>query len=132
MDEESGGRTHLPDTHLLAVLARLAFTAIPVGIVVAILAPSWAVPQLLKSNNLEHFAAFYLATVAGLAALPRAPLRVLGAGFLLFALAAELMMLPFGRSLERTYLAIVADFGGVFAALAPVVVDRFRRAFSPR
>lgn len=61
----------------------------------------------------------------------RKPLRQVGGGYLAFATLLESVHLlahaPWRPLLDNW----VADLGGVAAALAPVVVERFRRRFRP-
>lgn len=125
-------QTHYPDTGLLAVLARLGFGLTLLAIFLASIAPGWLTPQLLGSHYLEHFAAFYVAACAGLAAMPRAQIRHIAIGYLLFALALEATQFFRGASADVALQNWVADAGGVVAALGPVVVERFRRMFAPR
>ena len=130
--------TNYPDTGPLAVAARLAFLLSVTAIALAVIAPGWLVPQLLYSHNLEHFAAFYVATLTALAAMPRTDIRRIGAGFVCFALGLQTFQLGWSLHLgheprlDRILENWVADTGGVAAALAPVVVGRFRRWFPPR
>ena len=121
-----------PDTGLLAVLARLGFSLTLLAIFLASIAPGWLTPKLLHSHHLEHFAAFYVAACAGLAAMPRTPIRRIAIGYLLFALVLAVTQYARGATPEAAIRNWVADAGGVLAALAPVVVDRFRRLFAPR
>ena len=123
---------HYPDTGLLAILARLGLGLTLLAIFLASIAPGWLTPQLLGSHHLEHFAAFYVAVCAGLAAMPRAQIRWVGLGYLAFALALQVVQYFRGSGLEVAIDNWVADAGGVMAALVPVVVDRFRRLFAPR
>lgn len=121
-----------PDTGMLAVLARLGFGLTLLAIFLASIAPGWLTPQLLRSHYLEHFAAFYVAACAGLAAMPRTPIRRIALGYLTFALVLSVIHFARGGPLEAAIRNWVADAGGVTAALAPVVVERFRRLFAPR
>lgn len=122
-------RTSSPysDTGPLAVLARLSFLVVLTAIVVATLAPGWLVPQLLHSHNLEHFAAFYVATVAALAALPGTPARRIGLAFVMFSLLLQGVQLFREATFQTAMENWVADTGGVLAAIAPVIVERFRQ-----
>jgi len=120
-----------PETGPLAVLARLMFCGAVVGIVAAVLAPTQDVPQLLRSNYLEHFAAFYVATLAGLAAMPRTSIVRIGAGLALFALGLEVAHLFWIADLAGARRNWEANTGGVVAAIAPILVERFRRRFWP-
>ncbi|MGA0607058.1 hypothetical protein ACO2Q0_13775 [Phenylobacterium sp. VNQ135] len=123
------GDGRYPDAGPLAILARLAFLAAILAIVVAVFLPPWMVPDFVRSHYLQHFAAFYVAALAGLAAMPRARLRHIALGYFLFATALEASHLPAGAPLGPLVDNWVADLGGLAAAYAPVVVERFRRRF---
>ncbi|WP_304168168.1 hypothetical protein [Phenylobacterium aquaticum] len=124
--------TSYPDTGLLAVAARLAFGLTALAIVLAVIAPGWLLPKVLHSHYLEHFAAYYIAAVAGAAAMPRIQIRRIGIGYALFALGLEGLQLARGIPHMQAWNNAVADLGGVAAALFPVVVERFRARFAPR
>lgn len=126
------GNGRYPDTGPLAVLARLAFLGAVLAIVVAVFLPRDLVPRPLRSHYLEHFAAFYVALLSALAAMPRTRLRKLATGFVLFATALEATHLLAGAPFAPLVDNWVADLGGLSAAAAPVVVERFRRRFPPR
>lgn len=121
-----------PDTGLLAVLARVVFLAAGLAIVIAVFLPPWMVPQFVRSPYLEHFAAFYVLTLTALAALPRAPLIRVAAGVGVFATLLEATHLFAGAAFSPLVDNWVADLGGSSAAVAPMVVERFRRRFPAR
>jgi len=123
------GQGRYPDAGPLAILARLAFLAAVLAIVVAVFLPRPMVPQLLRSHYLEHFAAFYVAELAALAAAQRAQLRRVATSFVLFATALEASHLLAGARFGPLVNNWVADLGGLSAASAPIVVERFRRRF---
>jgi len=123
------GHGRYPETGPLAILARLAFLGALVAIVVAVFLPRRMVPQLLNSHYLEHFAAFYVAFLMGLAAMPRSRLRRIALAYALFAAALEATHLLAGAPFRPLVDKWVADVGGLTAAAAPVVVERFRRRF---
>jgi hypothetical protein len=126
------GKGPYPDTGPLAVLARLAFLLTALGVAAAVIFTPSTMPKVLRSHYLEHFAAFYVVTLAALAAMSRARLRrvAMGMGFFAAVLESTHYMTggPFGPVLDNW----VADAGGVAAAVAPVLVERFRRRFPPR
>lgn len=126
------GDGRYPDTGPLAVMARLAFLGAILAIVIAVFLPPWMVPDFVKSHYLQHFAAFYVAALAGLAAMPRTRLRTIATGYFLFATLLEASHLLAGAPLGPLVDNWVADLGGLAAAYAPIVVERFRRRFSPR
>ena len=126
------GQGRYPDTGPLAVLARLTFLGAVLAIVVAVFLPPWMVPQFAHSHYLEHFAVFYVAFLMASAAMPRARLRRLGIGFGVFATALEASHLLAGAEFKPLLDNWVADLGGLSAAAAPIVIERFRRRFPPR
>ena len=126
------GEGRYPDTGPIAVLARLAFLGTIAAIVVAVFLPPELVPDFVKSHYLQHFAAFYVAALCGLAAMPRARLRTIALGYFVFATVLEALHLPAGAPLGPLIDNWVADLGGLAAAFAPVVVERFRRRFPTR
>lgn len=121
-----------PEAGLLAILARLSFLGAALAIVVAVFLPSDMVPHFVHSHYLEHFAAFYVALLAGMAAMPRAQLRRVAGAYVVFATILEASHLLAGARFEPLVQNWVADLGGLSAAVAPVVVERFRRRFPRR
>jgi hypothetical protein len=128
-DRSLFGHGRYPDAGPLAVLARLGFLGAVLAITVAVFLPPSMVPQFLHSHYLEHFAAFYVALILGLAAMPRARLRRIALGYVLFATALEGSHLLAGAPFHALVDNWVADLGGLAAAGAPIVVERFRRRF---
>lgn len=124
------GDGRYPDTGPLAVLARLAFLGAVLAIVVAVFLPPWMVPDFVKSTYLQHFAAFYCAALAGLAAMPRRRLRSIAVGFFVFATVLEASHLLSGAQFAALVDNWVADLGGLAAAFVPIIVERFRRRFA--
>ena len=131
-DRSLFGEGRYPDTGPLAVLARVAFLGAVVAILIAVFLPRSMVPQFVRSHYLEHFAAFYVAALFAIAAMPRSRLRRIGTGYVIFAVILEathlLARAPLGPLIDNW----VADMGGLAAALAPVVAERFRRRFPRR
>ncbi|MDB5450013.1 MAG: VanZ like protein [Phenylobacterium sp.] len=123
------GYGRYPDTGPLAVLARLAFLGAGLAIVIAVFLPPSMVPQFVRSHYLEHFAAFYVAALAGIAAMPRTRLRRIAAAYVIFATLLEATHLISGAQIGPLINNWVADLGGLAAAAAPIVVERFRRRF---
>jgi hypothetical protein len=126
------GDGRYPDTGLLAVAARLGFLGAMVAIVVAVFLPSSMVPQFARSHYLEHFAALYVVALIGVAAMPRTQLRRIGTGFFVFATLLEASHMISGAPFRPLVDNWVADLGGLSAAMAPIVVERFRRRFPRR
>jgi hypothetical protein len=130
-DRSLFGEGRYPWTGPYAVLARLGFLCTGAAIVWAVLAPSTLPPHFAKSHYVEHFAAFYVAALFGLAAMPRKTLRTVGGIYLMFAGLLEASHLLGGTPLRPLIDNWAADVGGIAAALAPIVVERFRRRFAP-
>jgi len=126
------GKGRYPDDGPLAVLARLSFLGALLAIVVAVFLPRSMVPQFVRSHYLQHFAAFYVLLLCALAAMPRAQLRQVAIGLVLFATALEATHLLAGAQFRPLLRNWVADLGGLAAAIAPIVVARYRRRFPPR
>lgn len=126
------GDGRYPDTGPLAVFARLAFLGSLLAIVIAVFLPAEFVPRFARSHYLEHFAAFYVATLCAFAALPRTRLRRVATGIVIFGVLLESTHLLAGAAIQPLIDNWVADMGGLAAAMAPVVVERFRRRFPPR
>jgi hypothetical protein len=123
------GSGRYPDTGPLAVLARLAFVVVVVSIVIAVFLPPWMVPDFVRSHYLQHFAGFYVLLLSALAAMPRSKLRRMFLGFVVFASLLEATHLINGAPFRFLVRNWVADIGGLSAAIAPVVVERYRRRF---
>lgn len=121
------GNGPYPPTAPLAVGARLAFLAAIAAILGALILPPPVVPDFVRSPYLQHFAAFYVAALLALAALPAAPLGRLFVGFLLFTAALEGSRLFAGGQPGALQDNWVADVGGVAAAMAPAAIEAFRR-----
>jgi hypothetical protein len=118
-----------PITGPLAVLARAGFMAALAAIVVAVFLPREMAPQFVRSLYLQHFAAFYVAGLLGLAASPRAKVRTVGFRLFVFATLLEATHLLSGARLGPLMDNWVADLGGLAASFAPLWVARFRRRF---
>lgn len=129
VDRTLFGQGRYPDSGPLAVLARLAFLGALVAIVITVFLPRVMIPRFVRSHYLEHFAAFYVVALSALAAMPRGRLRSIGSAFVVFATVLEATHLLAGAPLWPLIDNWVADLGGLSAAFAPVVVERFRRRF---
>ena len=132
VDRDPLGEGPYPLTGPWAVFARVAFFGSLAAILIAVFLPARMVPQFVRSHYLQHFAAFYVATLFGMAAAPRAKLRSVSLWLLTFGTAVELSHLAAGAPLKPLIDNWVADVGGVVAALAPAFIERFRRRFPPR
>ena len=123
------GEGPYPVTGPLAILARVAFLGAIIAIIVAVFLPPWLVPDFVYSVYLQHFAAFYVAALLALAAMPRTQLRRIAMGLFGFATILEMSHLLAGADIKPLVDNWVADLGGLAAAFAPVFVQRFRRRF---
>ncbi|MCR5880527.1 hypothetical protein [Phenylobacterium sp. J367] len=128
-DRSLFGDGRYPEAGPLAVMARLSLLGAGLAIIVAKFLPSELVPDFVRSPNLQHFAAFYVLTLCALAAMPRTRLRTVAAGVGAFATVLEALHLLSGAALAPLMDNWVADLGGLAAATAPIVVERFRRRF---
>lgn len=119
----------LAENHALAIGARAAAVLCALAIVAASLGPTTWLPRLLYSNNLEHFAAFYVVALIFYAARYRSSLgRVLrDVALLASVLEAARWVLPGPR--PANFQHWIADLGGILAAAAPVLVTSFRNQF---
>ena len=131
-DRSLFGPGRYPDAGPLAVASRLSFIGAVAAIIVAVYLPPSMVPRFARSHYLEHFAAFYVATVMAVAALPRARLMRIGFGMALFAVTLEVLRAAPSLHVGWTIAPAEADLGGVLAALAPIVAEKFRSLFDPR
>lgn len=125
-------KTYYPDGGAWAVMARVAFLVAVIVVTFASLAPLSMVPQVLPSRHLEHFAAFYFTTLIAATAFPRLKILTLGGRLALFAALLELTRMAPSQHRIWGVLDWEADFGGIIAALAPVIVEKFRSRFDPR
>jgi hypothetical protein len=131
-DRSLFGKGPYPITGPLAIGSRIAFLGALAAIVVAVFLPSEMVPRFVRSQYLQHFAAFYVAGLLGLAASPRAKVSTVALRLFVFITLLEASHLLSGAPLEPLIDNWVADLGGLAAALAPLGVARFRRRFEPR
>lgn len=129
MDRTIFGDGPYPITGPLAILARVGFLVALVAIVVAVLLPREMIPQFVRSLYLQHFAAFYVVGLLGLAASPRTRVRIVALQLAAFATTLEATHLVSGARLALLLDNWVADLGGLAAAFAPIFVGRFRRRF---
>ena len=132
MQEDSSlfGDGRYPQTGWLAVLARVGLLGSVMAIVLAVILPPDVTPHFARSRYLEHFAAFYVAALFGIAALPRWRVRVVAAGVIAFASLLEPTHLIAGAPALPVFENWVADLGGLAAACAPVLFERFRRSLA--
>jgi hypothetical protein len=120
------------DNDLLAICARAGFLLLTASLCFASLAPAGWLPRLFYSYHLEHFAAFYLVTLAMIAARYRAKIRQLLGDVLVLASVLEGLRLFIPSHQFSVFEDWMADLGGVLAALAPVLAVDFRRSFRSR
>jgi hypothetical protein len=127
------GRPELySDMGPLAVGARLSCVMLVIAIVGASLIPPTVVPRFLGSLHLEHFAAFYLLALATAAASPRTQLRKILVWLVGFAVVLEAVRVLIGARSMSSIENLFADIGGMWSALVPIVIGRFRGMFAQR
>lgn len=126
-DRSLFGAGPYPITGPLAILARVAFLGALVAIVAAAYLPREMVPQFVRSPYLQHFAAFYVAGLLGLAASPRTAIVVTASRLFLFISVLEASHLLGGARWEPLLDNWAADLGGLAAAFVPMGVAHFRR-----
>jgi hypothetical protein len=117
------------DNHPFAVAARVMAVGAAVTVTFASLGPISVLPKLLYSNNLEHFAAFYVVTLTLYAARYRARLARVVLDSIVFATILEAARLVMPGPRPANFEHWMADLGGILAAAAPVVAAGFRRSF---
>lgn len=89
--------------------------------------PESHAPHLFPWDKAEHFVAFFVLTSLAAAAYPRVALVLLGLWLSLFGCAIELVQaLPFIHR-DCDIWDWVADTVAILAALAPMLLDRWRR-----
>jgi hypothetical protein len=125
-------KVRFADDHALAVTARALAVVCAIAIVVASLGPSNWLPHLLYSNNLEHFAAFYVVALAFYTARYRAPLMKVLRDVALLATVLEIAKWVLPGPRPANFQHWMADLGGILAAAAPLLAEGFRRQFEPR
>jgi hypothetical protein len=113
-----------PGALTLVACAGLAWAVLAVAM--AALAPPEYVPRIFQSSHVEHLAAFYVVALVASAALPRLSLLRLAIGIIVFA-----AILAAIRSFQAAHRLsseedLLCDIAGVWAAMAPIVVGRFR------
>ena len=122
----------LADDHAFAVLARVAAVLCVVAIVLASLGPASWLPRLLYSNNLEHFAAFYVVALVFCAARYRTRLSQVLRDVALLATALEAAKWALPGSRKANFDHWMADLGGILAVTAPLMIGVFRQSFASR
>jgi hypothetical protein len=130
MDRRLLGEGPYPLTGRWAVLARLGFLGALATIAVAVVLPGNVGPPFVGSYHLQHFAAFYVATLLGLAASPRLRVRRVALRIVLFTTVVEGLRLIGGAAPRSLIDNWAADVGGMAAAIAPLGVARWRRRFA--
>lgn len=128
-DRSLMGQGPYPTTGPLAVVARAGFLLAVIAVVLAVVLPPRYVPDFVRSTYLQHFAAYYVVSLLGLAASPRTRISIVALRIVVFATAMESFHLLTGARVRPLIDNWVADMGGLAAAIAPIAVARFRRRF---
>jgi hypothetical protein len=130
MNQDSN-KGYLEDANLAAVIARAAWFIVAVFLVLISigLVPSF---RVFYSHHVAHFAAFYLTSFAAAAAMTRRQPYVLWLVVISFGAVLEVARAFFVSGSSAGYLDWISDAAGSLAALAPLVLQDFRRRFRPR
>lgn len=102
------------------------------AVVFAAVGPSELVPHILSSYHIEHFAAFYCLTTLAAVGLPRLGLVQIALSLALVAIALAVVRLTIPRHVLNDAEDLVADLGGIAAAVLPILVGRFRQIVAQR
>jgi hypothetical protein len=118
-----------PGPIILLALPALAWAIIAVTL--ASLAPIAYVPRIFNSTHVEHLAAFYIVTLVGAAAFGRLSLLRLAGLIVTFAVALAAIRVFQAAHRASALEDLLCDTAGVWTAIAPIIVARFRNARSP-
>jgi Na+/H+-dicarboxylate symporter len=88
--------------------------------------PATQAPHLFPWDKAEHFVAFYVLTSLAAAAYPRSSLTIIALWLALFGAAIELVQAIPAIHRDCDIMDWVADVSAVAAALAPVLLARWR------
>lgn len=117
-----------PETHPIAVLSRVAFILALCALLMASLIEP---PRLFYSYHAQHFAAFYVLSLATALTVKRKTLIALGLNLALFAVAFELARALSPLHAATNSLDWFADAAGILGALAPMLAQKLRARFEP-
>jgi hypothetical protein len=109
----------------IAALAGLSWGLI--AVVFAALGPADLVPRLFHNYHAEHFAAFYVLAILACAAFARAKLLQIGSALAVMAMLLALIRLAIPRHQLADAEDLAADIAGIIAAMAPILVGRYRQ-----
>jgi hypothetical protein len=114
----------------IAALGGLAWGLI--AVIFAAVGPGEYVPRIFHNSHAEHFVAFYALTLMASAAFSRAPLLHVCLSLALMALVLAVVRLFIPRHQLADAEDLAADLGGIAAAVAPILVGRFRQIVAQR
>ena len=117
-----------PETHPIAVLSRVAFILALCALLMASLIKP---PRLFYSYHAQHFAAFYVLSLATALTIKRKTIISLGLQLALFAVVFELARALSPLHAETNYLDWFADAAGIVGALVPMLAQKLRQRFEP-
>jgi hypothetical protein len=117
-----------PETHPIAVLSRVALILTLCALCIASLIKP---PRLFYSYHAQHFAAFYVLTLATVLTVKRRPVISLGLHLGLFAVVFELARALSPLHAQTNALDWFADAAGIVAALVPMLAQKLRARFEP-
>ncbi|HKD23787.1 MAG TPA: hypothetical protein VKB71_17345 [Rhizomicrobium sp.] len=117
----------IPRPALVLYAVKVTFWATVFFTFVLAIVPEARAPHLFPWDKAEHFVAFFVLTSLAAAAYPRVALVLLGLWLSLFGCVIELAQaLPFIHR-DCDIWDWVADTVAIIAALAPMLLDRWRR-----
>jgi hypothetical protein len=117
-----------PETHPIAVLSRVAFILSLAALLIASLIKP---PRLFYSYHAQHFAAFYVLSLATALTVKRKSVISLGLHLALFAVVFELARALAPRHADTNALDWFADAAGIVGALVPMMAQKLRERFEP-
>jgi hypothetical protein len=116
-----------PNPWLWTIAALAGLTWGVIAVIFASVGPGEYVPRVFHNYHAEHFIAFYALTLLASAGLSRAPLLHLCSSLALMALVLAIVRLFIPRHQLADAEDLAADLGGIAAAVAPILVGRFRQ-----
>ncbi len=116
-----------PGVFALFALAALSWAVL--GLVFAALGPSALVPHLFYSYHVEHFLALYIIAFLGATAFPSLKLKWIWLGLFVMSLLLAVVRLRLPHHQLASTEDFLCDLAGASAALAPIILGRFRDSY---
>jgi hypothetical protein len=119
-----------PAVFALFALAALSWAIL--GLIFAAVGPSALVPRIFYSYHVEHFLALYVIAFLGATAFPSLRLKWIWLGLFAMSLILAVVRLRLPHHRLASTEDFLCDLAGASAALAPIVLGRFRDAYVAR